>query len=222
MTNFPVSKRLKQMRVQAELSVRKIAEIIGVSPSSYQHYEDKYKKEFFPMHFVEKIRGPLVSRGINEDDVMRLAGAIRREIDEPAKADEVLVPVYEVEASAGHGALVYAEDHVANLAFSHSLIREMTFAPANKLAVIKVRGDSMEPTLLDDDQVLIDTTKTDLNFDGMFVLSYDGVLHVKRIGRTPKRGHVMITSDNPAYQPFEAAHSDIDVVGRVLWYGRKV
>lgn len=140
----------------------------------------------------------------------------------PAPDDARLVPVYDVEASAGNGATVDSEHHVMNLAFSQQYLREMTFAKGNDLAVIRVKGDSMEPTLLDDDLVMIDRTKRNLDYDGLFVLRFGDALHVKRIGRGVKRGSVMVISDNQIYPPVQTDRDQIDVIGKVLWYGRKV
>lgn len=133
-----------------------------------------------------------------------------------------LVPVYDVEASAGYGAVVGAEEHIYNLAFDPAFLRQMTDAKPRDLAIIQVKGDSMEPTLLHGDQVLVDRSKTNLDFDGLFVIRYGEALHVKRVGRAPSRGKVFIRSDNDQYPPFEVERPELDVVGRVLWYGRKV
>lgn len=133
-----------------------------------------------------------------------------------------LVPVYDVTASAGYGAVVDAEDHICNMAFDRGFLRMMTDAKGQDLAIIRVKGHSMEPTLLDDDHVLVDRTKTNLDFDGLFVVRFGDALHVKRIGRSAMRGNVMVTSDHPGYRPLDMPKAEIDVVGRVLWYGRKV
>ena len=143
---------------------------------------------------------------------------------EPAlpPADETLVPVYDVAASAGNGTHVEGEEVICNMAFDRSFLKRMTDAQARDLAIIRVKGHSMEPTLLDDDHVLVDRTKANLSFDGLFVLRFDDALHVKRIGRSAKRGHVMVISDHPAYPDLDMPKEDLDVIGRVLWVGRKV
>lgn len=135
---------------------------------------------------------------------------------------ETLVPVYDVEASAGHGALVQGEEVLCNMAFDRGFLRRMTDAKSSDLAIIRVKGHSMEPTLLDDDHVLVDRTKTNLSYDGLFVVRFDDALHVKRVGRSAIRGNVMVISDHPAYRDLDMPKQDLDVVGRVLWVGRKV
>jgi phage repressor protein C with HTH and peptisase S24 domain len=108
------------------------------------------------------------------------------------------------------------------MAFDRSFLRRMTDAKPSELAIIRVKGHSMEPTLMDDDHVLVDRSKTSLSYDGLFVLRFDDVLHVKRIGRSAIRGQVVVISDHPAYRDLDMPKVDLDVIGRVLWVGRKV
>jgi phage repressor protein C with HTH and peptisase S24 domain len=135
--------------------------------------------------------------------------------------DVTLVPVYNVEAGAGPGRIVDLEEHIATLAFSQRYLSEMN-ARGRDLAAIRIRGDSMEPTLRDNDIVLIDRTRTSLDDDGLFVLRFGEALHCKRVGRGRSRLTVQVISDNRIYPPVEMDRSDIEVIGRVLWYGRKV
>ncbi len=139
-----------------------------------------------------------------------------------SQADAGLVAVYDVEASAGHGAVVDGEQVLCNMAFDAAFLRRMTDAKPADLAIIRVKGHSMEPTLLDDDHVLVDRTKNSLSFDGLFVIRFDDVLHIKRIGRSAQRGNVMVISDHPSYRDLDMPKEDLDVIGRVLWVGRKV
>jgi transcriptional regulator with XRE-family HTH domain len=141
-----------------------------------------------------------------------------------APPDADLVNVYAIQASAGYGAWVDDYEQVADrLSFPPGYLAKITKANPRDLVIIGVKGDSMIPTLNDDDVVMVDTSKTSLGFDGLFVFSYDGVLQVKRVGRSGRKGHVTITSDNRAlYPPFEALAEDVKVVGKVVWMGVKV
>jgi phage repressor protein C with HTH and peptisase S24 domain len=141
---------------------------------------------------------------------------------EDAPSGASLVPVFDVAASAGNGHTVDREPVAYSLAFPPSYLKRLTSSSPSNLAIITVKGDSMEPTLLDDDIVLIDLSKRSLSFDGLFVLQYDDALHVKRVGRSPKPGHITIISDNRLFPAYEAAASDVTPIGKVLWYGRKV
>lgn len=135
-----------------------------------------------------------------------------------------LVPVFEVEASAGHGIIVNGESEVARIAFPPGYLTQLTRTKPEHLAIIGVHGDSMVPTLADDDLVMIDRAKRDLSFDGLFVLRDGGdSLLVKRIGRASRAGMVSLISDNRAMYPtVERAVSEIEVVGRVIWAAGRI
>ena len=146
----------------------------------------------------------------------------------PAPVDNAssvaLVPVFNVQASAGPGAIVSSEYVVERLAFPPDYLRHITRSNPRDLSIIGVKGDSMSPTLKDDDLVMIDTSKTDLSYEGLFVIRIDGgsALLVKRIGRASRKGYVNIISDNPTHPAVEIAADDVFPVGKVVWAGVKV
>lgn len=150
------------------------------------------------------------------------SGEVRATDGHPSETHDALVPVYDVAASAGFGALVDYEQQTHSLAFPPDYLRKLTSSSPANLAIISVKGESMEPTLLDDDIVLVDMSKTHMGFEGLFVIRHNETLLVKRAGMSPKNGHVTLLSDNKAYPPVEASLADLSVVGKVLWYGRKV
>lgn len=138
--------------------------------------------------------------------------------------DTDLVAVYDIHASAGDGSFVLTEDQAESLAFPKGYLQWLTRANPVDLKIIGVKGDSMLPTLADDDIVMLDTSKRDLSYDGLFVIrdNGDGLL-VKRIGRASKPGCITVISDNRGlYDPVEKSLSDIQVVGKVIWAGGKV
>ena len=93
---------------------------------------------------------------------------------------------------------------------------------SDHVVLIKVKGDSMEPTLSHGDIVLVDTTDSGLKNDSLYVLQSRDLLLVKRI-QYKTDGTVLIKSDNKMYES-ETISGDkmgqLDVVGRVVWYGR--
>lgn len=74
----PVTARLKALRLRAQpsLSVRKMAEELGVPASTYAAYEDpaKFKKPILPLQLTKQIAGVLTERGIDVCEVLELAG----------------------------------------------------------------------------------------------------------------------------------------------------
>jgi phage repressor protein C with HTH and peptisase S24 domain len=129
-----------------------------------------------------------------------------------------------VQASAGDGAVVLYEDAVGKLAFPPGYLSYLTTTSPKNLRIISVKGDSMFPTLNDDDIVMVDVSKRDLSYDGIFVIRDNGdALLVKRIGRASQTGRVTIISDNRSVYPsVERSLSEIEVIGRVIWAAGKI
>ena len=69
-----VAADLKALRERAGLSVRAMARALDMGTTSYQHYEDRYKREYLPIEIVVKLKKSLVSRGIPEKEIDKLAG----------------------------------------------------------------------------------------------------------------------------------------------------
>jgi phage repressor protein C with HTH and peptisase S24 domain len=161
------------------------------------------------------------------ENARKLAAVLQIGLSNAARMPELagadLVPVYAVHASAGPGALVAGHEEIVDqLAFPPGYLRSITKANSRDLAIIGVKGDSMAPTLADNDVVMVDLSKRDLSFDGLFVLRDGGAsLLVKRIGRASGRGKVLVISDNRTYPPMERSIEDIEVVGKVVWRGVK-
>ena len=116
------------------------------------------------------------------------------------------------------------EEIVDRLAFPSGYLRHITKSNPKNLQIIGVKGDSMSPTLKDDDLVMIDRSKTDLSYEGMFVIQIDGgaALLVKRIGRASTRGFIKLISDNPSHPAVDIAADDVIPVGKVVWAGVKL
>ena len=136
----------------------------------------------------------------------------------------VQIPVLDVEASAGHGALAGNETKAGQFGFDDNWLRKLTLAKPTNLSIIKVTGDSMEPTLHDGDEVLVDVSDEQSKLrDGIYVLRMDGALNVKRVAIEPQGRKISVVSDNSAYPSWQGLdRRSVNIVGRVLWFGRKV
>lgn len=133
------------------------------------------------------------------------------------------IAVYEGRAAAGAGGEA-GEQIKHYLLFREQWLRVVTSAPVTELAVIEIDGDSMEPTLRSGDHALVDRTECrPRQKDGLYVIRVDGGLQVKRVSAHPVSGLLTIASDNPAYRSYaDIRPSDIAIVGRVIWIGRRM
>jgi phage repressor protein C with HTH and peptisase S24 domain len=124
------------------------------------------------------------------------------------------VPRLALGASAGPGALAAEELPIGAFRFSGRWLREQGLDPA-MLSAIRVEGDSMEATLRDGDEILVDRTLRPLR-DGIHVVRSGEALLVKRLD-TAQPGRIVLVSDNPAYRPIELEPDEVEVIGRVVW-----
>lgn len=124
------------------------------------------------------------------------------------------IPRLLLSASAGPGAFADEEEPFGAFGVTPQWLREQGLEPA-MLSAIAVAGDSMEPTLRDGDEILVDRTPRTPR-DGIHVVRVDGALLVKRL-ETGRPGLVVLRSDNRAYDPIELAPPEIEVIGRVVW-----
>ena len=108
-----------------------------------------------------------------------------------------------------------------SIAFRRSWLENDLGVNPEDLAILTVRGDSMEPNIWDGDIVLIDTSSDQITDDAVYVLKRDRYLAIKRLQRTFDGG-IRIKSDHAAYDDETIAMSDakrVDVIGRVIWTG---
>lgn len=92
---------------------------------------------------------------------------------------------------------------------------------AKNMVLVKVSGDSMEPTLLNGDLVLVDRGRNYLEPQGgVYAIALDDVIMIKRI--QPIGDRVKIISDNKMYEPFEVTVDQVKINGKVIWFAREL
>lgn len=92
---------------------------------------------------------------------------------------------------------------------------------AKDMVLIKVSGDSMEPTLLNGDLVLVDRGRNYLEPQGgVYAIALDDVIMIKRV--QPIGDRVRIISDNKMYEPFEVSADQVKINGKVIWFAREL
>ncbi len=182
-------------------------------------YIQQFIKRGVPRKLAEEDRRKL-ARYFDVDESL-LGGPARQ--PEPAQG-LIAIPRFDIRASAGHGSFTEGEVPTAHLGFDEGFLRHLCGARPSDLSIIKVRGDSMFPTLADGDDIMVDRSLSGTRLqDGIYVLRRDDTLTVKRIAVHPGSKRVTISSDNGAYPSWpDCDPGGVDVVGRVVWAGRKI
>lgn len=215
-----IAERLATLRRERGLSQGQLAKLAGVSQQLISQIEQGLNSS---TKNLPQIAAALRCNVADIDDAYSSEPAPRA-FTVKAEGDVDLIPVYNVAASAGPGAMVdWEEEVVERLAFPQGYLRHITSVNPIHLKIISVKGRSMEPTLREDDVVMIDVSKRDLSYEGIFVIQDGGhSMLVKRISRASRKGFVMLVSDNRDHPPVERALEDIAVIGKVVWAGVKM
>lgn len=130
-----------------------------------------------------------------------------------------LVPTH-----VGLGAGGTGEGDEGQVSFSRDLIENELRASPDRLLAMVAEGNSMEPDFKGGDQILVDTRRTTLAQPGAFCL-WDSDGHVvkfveKVAGSEPTR--IRLISANPLYEPVERLLDEVNIIGRVVWFGRRI
>lgn len=106
---------------------------------------------------------------------------------------------------------------------SRRLIEDELRARPSELLIIEARGDSMEPDFFHGDQILIDKRDRNPIQPGPFAM-WDGDGYVvKIVERLPqKRGWYRVFSANGRYTPYDVEESQVEIMGRPVWFGRRL
>ena len=114
--------------------------------------------------------------------------------------------------------------HGDTISFSRDLIERELCAAPDDLRVMVIEGNSMEPDFRGGDQVIIDTRRKSLAQPGAFCIKDDDGYVVRYLERIPDNtpAKVRVLPKNPLYDPRVRLLDEVDVVGRVVWTGRKV
>jgi phage repressor protein C with HTH and peptisase S24 domain len=138
-------------------------------------------------------------------------------------SDYIAIPYLTIEGQ--HAGAVPAERNSSQpFCFLSDWIGRQLRLSARNLRVFIVNGDSMDPTLLHHDVVLVDVENTNPTQPGIFVL-FDGYgLVVKRVERILNSAapRIRILSDNPQYSIYEKLPAEAGIVGRVVWFSRSI
>jgi SOS-response transcriptional repressor LexA len=131
------------------------------------------------------------------------------------------IPLYDIEASAGHGSFFDHERISSHLKFRNDWLAREGLCKST-LAGIRVAGDSMDGTLADGDMVLIDRSRT--KPDGVFAIRIGDGLRIKRLQKMTD-GSLRVSSDNDMYRE-EIIHPEnlgqVEIVGQCYWRSGRV
>ena len=126
------------------------AEIAGVTPEHLASYIAGRAKP--PFELVARLAQ---AREISLDWLA--SGEGERSLADMGPEGFALIPVFDADASSGHGAYALGEEVRQFAAFSREWMAAAVRAPEDKLVVVFNRGALNEPEIKDGDAMLVDT-----------------------------------------------------------------
>ena len=201
-----------------------LSRLIGRNPA----YIQQYVKRGTPRRLAERDR-QMLARYLGVPDAalggppvptLKVVAAGKARARDPL----VAVPRLAINASAGPGALDPDERMSAEIVFSAAYLRALGAGRPAALSLIRVRGNSMWPTLGDGDDILVDADDGASRLrEGVYVLRVAEVLIVKRVTFAAD-GALLIRSDNSQEGAdwSGADPADLAVIGRAIWMGRRL
>jgi phage repressor protein C with HTH and peptisase S24 domain len=165
---------------------------------------------------------PLIERYLGERVPSGLAAMAEGEVVPSPPDGYVSVPVYELRAAAGAGAVAVDAEPIYYQIFRESELRAYTGDFA-QLFMLEIDGDSNMPTLHTGDRALCDRSQVNPRREGRYVIRIDDVLQVKLISMHPVTKLLTVKSENPLYPTYPDLNpEDVAIIARVVWIGRKL
>ena len=150
------------------------------------------------------------------DEAIKIAKFLKVSVEELAgvkgSASKGKVPLFDQFLSAGKGQFVPDSDNAEEYI---TLPETFNIRDTSNISALRIRGDSMEPTVRDGDIVFIQTG-IQYQGEGIYAIRYHGDGFLKRLSRDSKDW--IIISDNKLYdtvkEPLQSL--DIAVIGKLL------
>lgn len=138
---------------------------------------------------------------------------------EHSSGEFVSVPKVAARLSAGGGSFETMAEVEGRFSFRSDWIHSK--GSPERMVLMEVVGNSMEPELKEGDLVLIDESRRDVLAGGIYAVGVEDTVMVKRVEKRP--GALVLHSDNPEYSPISFSGQELEavrVVGKVIWAGR--
>tara|TARA_R100001369_G_scaffold91578_1_gene133240 strand:- start:626 stop:1318 length:693 start_codon:yes stop_codon:yes gene_type:complete len=211
-----ISARIRALADDNKLTIKELALRVGAKPRTVQNYvlgERTVGTDFLSMLTAQM--------GISASWVLTGIGPILlsdTQMNAESDPEIVRIPKFTVSASAGNGVENTSEDASGQLAFDRRWLRQRGLK-SDRLAIITVSGDSMEPKLRNQDLILVDLDQRTASDGKTYVLRIGDELLVKHIQRVSQRA-IDLISANPTYPPrtvdLTKERDNIQIIGKVV------
>lgn len=217
--------RLKWARARRYSDAVLFAKKMQLSPVTYRAYEnDNNGFAKHALRFADALG--VDARWLLDGDPSYAPATIGLEPDHAptmsASAKDSTVEILSLDLAIAMGAGTLVDDYIEAepVKFDVGFLRSITRSPFSALRLIRGVGESMSPTLISSDAIMMDMSEHSLSRqDGIYWISIHGADGIKRL-RPASKTTVMVVSDNPVVGNYEVSAEDIIIKGRAIWFAR--
>ena len=202
-----ICERIKKKREELKLSQEQLAEIMGYKSKTSIHKAEQGITDLPQSKIIEFARALKTTPSylMGWEEKIEKSNAVILD-----KSQFIYVPVYG-KASAGNGYInmdtVLYDKLIHINGYSHDSF------------LIEVSGDSMEPTILDGEFVLVDPTRTEICEGKIYVITYNNETYIKMIEKHEEDEIVLLKSVNQKYRDKvikKEEFENVKIEGRVV------
>lgn len=232
--------RLRDERRRLNLNQSDFGSIGGVTKETQSNYETGTRKpnsdylEALSSHGVDVGFLFTGSRSVEpaaDADASSQLGNPKRKLSGAApapddEADTVWIPLFAAAGSMGPGSDVQVDEVILDKVpvSRRWLGLNLPRSRPDALRLVHAYGDSMGDTLRSGDFALVDTDRSFVDVDGVYVLEANDQLFIKRVTRRMD-GSIDVSSDNPNVRTVDvlSGSHQVRICGRVVygWNGRR-
>lgn len=210
-----------------------LAKTLGIKPASVSGAKSR---DCFPVEWAFKVaqkvglstdwimtgEGPMFRGGTKERGKCGGEGSCYQGDDSPF-GEYTLVPHLNIGAKTDGESNQGGSQMIECLQFKTDWLKDGLGLDPYQLALITITMDFMAPTFQANDILLLDLRRYSVGGDGIFGIRLKETLHVRRL-QSNIDGSAYVIPDNTSYKsqlvPPEQV-DQLDIIGRVVWCGRK-
>ncbi len=223
---MPAKKKIKKTVNMFDSFLKRVYEATGLSSQSdlasalqvnRSAITQARKKNTIPDKWILKLYRIY---GLNPEWVDSGKGQTFLTIDNDEDTKFKNIPKVKARLCAGGGSFEVGAEIEGYYAFQREWLRAKGLA--DKMVLMDIFGNSMEPELKDGDTILIDESQKDVLAGAIYAVGIDDTIMVKRVEKYPNK--LVLLSDNKDYAPIYLQNEEIDnarIIGKVIWICRE-
>lgn len=196
---------VKQARERAGKTQEDLGIAVGVTKANVSAWEHgRHAPRLEHVYAISRVTGQPTPPGLERHHVKPLSGVVYIPL---MQSEMMLTPI---EHRRAH------QTPAVEVVLPESFIEALHLKKPDALRMLHAYDDSMEPTISAGDTLLADSSVRQIAGDGVYVLSANSRVFVRRVRQRLDGSHE-VSSDNPTQKTTETLSEGVQVLGRVLW-----